>query len=100
MQKSSSTIDASSAHPTDLSNWLLQVPATALHLVLQKLDQHSLACTAVTCSALSKAAPATTRLVSITSDNTDTIDSFSSWLQRHSTRLASLQLCSILWKGT
>lgn len=73
------------------ANWLLQLPGPALALVLQKLDQCSLACTAVTCSMLSKAAPAASRAVTVHCSTPDTLSSFSGWLALlSSTSLANL----------
>jgi hypothetical protein len=78
------------------TTWLLQLPAPALHLVLQQLDQRSLACTAVTCSTLSRAVPAAISKVYISTGNPDTIASYKEWLQTHSTARSNLQECFVL----
>jgi hypothetical protein len=45
-------------NPHQPQDWLLQLPDAALLCVLQQLDPCSLACTAVTCSKLRHAVPA------------------------------------------
>lgn len=80
-------------------SWLLQLPDPALRLVLQQLDPCSLACTAVTCKALSQAAPAVTASATVQSRTKDEYrrkaDSFALWLAKHSKRLDSLTQCSV-----
>jgi hypothetical protein len=64
-------------------------------VVLQKLDQCSLACAAVTCSQLSNAALAAISKVSVHCSTLDTYASFSTWMQQHTTSLPNLTQCSI-----
>jgi hypothetical protein len=73
---------------------LLQLPDAAPSLVLQKLDQCSLACAAVTCSKLSHAVPANTSKLDVHCRTSDGLNSMLIWLERHSNSLTSLELCS------
>jgi hypothetical protein len=77
--------------------WLLQLPDAALHLLLQKLDQRSLACTAATCSVLVHPVLACTRHVPIRFSNPFEFLRFSGWLEQHRTSLINLCQCSVFW---
>jgi hypothetical protein len=77
---------------------LLQLPESALDLVLQLLDKHSLASTAATCSKLRYAVPASINPVKVQCplEMEDVmVGSFNLWLERHRTRLTNLQQCSL-----
>jgi hypothetical protein len=72
---------------------LLQLPDTALSLVLQKLDQCSLACAAVTCSKLRHAVPAHISKLEVQCRTSEGCSSMFRMLEQHSTSLTSLKLC-------
>jgi hypothetical protein len=72
---------------------LLQLPDTALSLVLQQLDPCSMACTAATCSKLSHAVPAAISKVAVRCKTLESLISCDRWLKHHS--LANLVECSI-----
>jgi Leucine-rich repeat (LRR) protein len=75
---------------------LLQLPAPALYRALQQLDQCSLASTAVTCSSLSHAVPACISKAAVGNRRPTTRESFTSWLNSHSTSPTNLTQCSVL----
>jgi hypothetical protein len=79
------------------SNRLLQLPGPALHLVLQKLDQRSSACTAVTCSKLSHAVPAAvSKAVMLRRlEDEEKVVSFKTWVQRQNTSLVNFKQCRL-----
>jgi hypothetical protein len=83
------------------SNQLLQLTGSALSLVLQGLDQPSLACTAVSCSQLSQTVAAS--ITSVTINHTadpDRLASLMLWFARHG---SSIKQCSIVgdpWPGS
>jgi hypothetical protein len=70
---------------------LLQLPEAALDL----LDQCSLASTAVTCSQLRHAVPASNSKVALRHCTPETFESFKLWLGRYNSSLANLVECSI-----
>jgi hypothetical protein len=81
---------------------LLELPDQAISIVLQQLDPHSLASTAVTCSKLRHAATANTSSISVTcgeadafSKAPDQLASLQLWLAQHSTNLTSVTRCSL-----
>jgi hypothetical protein len=86
---------AEKVNPQKPSTGLLQLPEAALALVLQQLDQCSLACVAVTCSTLSDAAAAASREVAVCCKSAKASSSFTQWLERHSTSLDNVTHCSI-----
>jgi hypothetical protein len=75
---------------------LLQLPGTALSLVLQQLDTCSLACTAVTYSKLSYAVPAAISKLAARCTSPEALQRFIYWLEGHSTRLKSPAECSLI----
>jgi hypothetical protein len=70
--------------------WLLQLPESALDLVLQKLDPCSLASTAVSCSKLSSAIPAHMSQVVVRCSSTVDYDNLISWLNQRSSNLVNM----------
>jgi Leucine-rich repeat (LRR) protein len=80
---------------------LLSLPKPALQLILQNLDQYSLACTAVTCSTLSDMAviPLSKVWVPCSIAGADT-DSLASWHERHGTSIAQMTECSFVGDPT
>jgi hypothetical protein len=78
---------------------LLELPGPALSLVLQQLDQCSLASTAVTCSTLRHAAAAATGKVEVRCSSQATYDSFVMWMEQHSSSLPKLEECSVMNQG-
>jgi hypothetical protein len=83
--------------PVDTQDYcqLLELPARAHHLILQQLDQCSLACIAVTCSTLSHTVPAHTSKLAGRCWGAETGNSFHTWIQRHSSSLIDIRQCSI-----
>jgi hypothetical protein len=82
--------------PPQPSSLLLQkLPDAELDLVLQQLDQCSLACTAVTCHKLRLVAPAAFSKVAVHLTIPHTFQSFSRWERRHFSRLANLRELSM-----
>lgn len=79
----------------DANGGLLQLPEAALDLVLQNLESRSLACTAATCSKLSRMAPANTSKISLRSRDAR-VRRFAFWLERHNTSLTSLVQCAFV----
>jgi hypothetical protein len=71
--------------------WLLELPKPALQLVLGWLGQRSLACVAVTCSALSDALASYLSSVTITKPEAG---SYTAWLEQHSSSIAHVTQCS------
>lgn len=88
-------VGARLSHPKCSAGWLLQLPGPAMALVLQKLDRHSLACTAVTCSMLSCAVLANTSQVAVICRTQQKLDMFIDVLKRHSSSTINLRKCSI-----
>jgi hypothetical protein len=84
-----STISDDTSRPSKL----LQLPETALDLVLQLLTPCSLASTAVACSRLRKAAPAHISEVVVRCRTVDTFHSANLWLAQHSSSLTRLVIC-------
>jgi hypothetical protein len=77
---------------------LLQLPGPALSLVLQQLDQCSLASTAVTCSTLRHAAAAASSKVDVkvhTGSSEAKLDSLIKCLDVHSSSWNNLEQCSV-----
>jgi hypothetical protein len=87
------------APPQPTSLLLQKLPDAELDLVLQQLDQCSLACAAVTCHKLRLAAPAAASQVAVRLTTPHTFQSFSWWGERHKSRLVSLRQCSIAGKS-
>jgi hypothetical protein len=87
--------DTSSGVEHDANGGLLQLPEAALDLVLQNLESRSLACTAATCSKLSRMAPANTSKISLRSRDAR-VRRFAFWLERHNTSLTSLVQCAFV----
>lgn len=83
-----------SRHPQEPFQ-LLQLPGTALDLVLQQLDQFSLARTAMACSKLRHAVPAAISSAVMRHNAPNALDSFDDWLERHSSSLNKLTQCSV-----
>jgi hypothetical protein len=80
----------------EVSDWLLQLPEAALDCILQRLDSCSLASTAVTCSRLSQAVPATISTLSVRCrKDSSTLGSLYSWLLQHNSSLARLTKFSV-----
>jgi hypothetical protein len=75
--------------------WLLQLPETALVLVLQKLDLSSCASTALCCSNLSHAVPAQISKIDVRLWTPEKLASFALWLEQHSNCLANVTECSL-----
>jgi hypothetical protein len=78
------------------ANWLMQLPKPALGLVLQNLDQGSLACTAVTCSTLRKAVFKTITRLAVHCRVQGPLRSLLDWSEKPSSSLSDLQQCSII----
>lgn len=72
----------------DQSDQLLQLPAPALNCVLQKLDPCSLANSAITCSKLTRAVPASITQAVVRCKTQQKLDSFKLWLQQHDSSIA------------
>jgi hypothetical protein len=89
-------MDGSSQQQQACASWLLQLPGPALQQVLQQLDQRRLACLAVTCSTLQHATPAACSKVAVRCCSPETLGSFYSWLDGHSSSLNCLTQCSIV----
>jgi hypothetical protein len=73
---------------------LLQLPETALDLVLQQLDSCSLASMAATCSRFRHVLPAYTRQLNVRFRSQDMLDSFTAWLQSNSSSMPQLTQCT------
>jgi hypothetical protein len=71
---------------------LLQLPESALELVLHKLNLNSLASTAVTCSQLSHAVPASITKLVVSFKTQQQLQSFVAWLQRHGNSITQCNL--------
>jgi hypothetical protein len=80
-------------------NWLLQLPAPGLRLVLQKLDCCSLISTAATCRDFNHAAPASLSRLEGTCSRQETLDSLILWLERHRVDLTNLKQFSVTQHG-
>jgi hypothetical protein len=79
---------------------LLQLPGPALDLVLQTLDPCSLASTAVTCSKLSHAVPASISSIVACYNSPESFHSHASWLALHGTGLTSMTQINQYWVST
>jgi hypothetical protein len=75
---------------------LLRLPDTILKLVLQQLDQHSLASLAISCSKFSLAVPAHISKAVARCSNGKDLASFLFWLGRNVGRDAGLTDCSVI----
>jgi hypothetical protein len=76
---------------------ILQLPGPALNGVLQQLEPCSLACTAMTCSQMSHAVPASISSVAVNCRTPQQRDSFKLWLQQHGN---SIRECIIQIAGS
>lgn len=90
-------MQVNASDPQDCSQ-LLQLPGSALDLVLQKLDPCSLACTALTCSSLSCVVPASISSIMVCYNSPEEFNSHSLWLRLHGAGLTSMtQISQYSW---
>jgi hypothetical protein len=92
--RSRTTARSFETHLSDL--WLFELPTAAVSIVLQQLDQCSLASLAASCSKSWKAVPTLMSQLTVRCSRWETFGSFSSWLQQNRTNLDSVTQCSVV----